>query len=443
MLLKRTELRRALGASAWLLGHRAVALATGLVGSVLVARYLGPADFGRLSFAIAFVALLGTVQHLGLVGLVTQALVREPEGRDEILGSVFALKLLGGLAIVLIAIPVGYMLADTRAEWFLISLVSFATLFEAGAIFRLYFEAEVQGRPVAIVMSAALLISLALRIAAIALAAPLWVFGVIFTAQVAMTSLGLWVGYNRRGHSVRRWRISAVRMRSLLSKSWPIMISSASAVVYLKIDQLMLGKMNGMAGVGTYAVAARISELTYALPTVLAGAIFPRLVQLHEQDRGRYDHRIRQSIDAMFWAGLCAAIGISLISGPFIALLFGAAYTGAGSILSIHIWACPAMFMGIIVQRWHMADNLQHLLIPRQVAGAAANVALNWLLIPSWGGIGAAIATVLSYTLAQYVLMFSHRRTRILGWWMTLAIFAPLSWLAAWRSENMGKAEAS
>jgi hypothetical protein len=54
-------LRKILGNMSWLFVDRAVRMGMGLFVGVWIARYLGPAKFGSLNFAVAFVALFGTV----------------------------------------------------------------------------------------------------------------------------------------------------------------------------------------------------------------------------------------------------------------------------------------------------------------------------------------------------------------------------------------------
>lgn len=91
--MKGQHVRRALGSSAWLLGERAVTLAVNFAVGVLLARYLGPSDFGVLSYALAFVALLATIPFLGFGGVVVQQLVHEPNSHNQILGAVIYTKL--------------------------------------------------------------------------------------------------------------------------------------------------------------------------------------------------------------------------------------------------------------------------------------------------------------------------------------------------------------
>ena len=80
-------LRRILGNMGWLMVDRMVRLGMGLFVTVWVARYLGPAQFGSLNFAFAFVSLFGTAATLGLDGIVVREVVHHAADTHEILGT--------------------------------------------------------------------------------------------------------------------------------------------------------------------------------------------------------------------------------------------------------------------------------------------------------------------------------------------------------------------
>jgi PST family polysaccharide transporter len=212
----------------------------------------------------------------------------------------------------------------------------------------------------------------------------------------------------------------------LLSKSWPLIISSAAAILYLKIDQFMLGQMLGMASVGTYAVAARLSEVWYFIPAAVAAAIFPRLVELKSSDPAQYERRIKDSLRYVLWLSLAIALPVSFAAPFIIVALYGDPFREAGLILAIHVWACPAVFMGMIIEKWFVTEDLLKFLIWRQLGAATLNIALNLLLIPLYGGVGAAVATVIAYSFAYYLSCFTSRKTTSAGQWMTEAIVWPL-----------------
>ena len=426
MTATKGHIRKALDSAGWLVVERVTVLLLNFLVGILVARYLAPEAYGTLSYAVALVGLLAALPYLGLAGTVVQQLVLERERQAEIMGTVMWSKAAAGLAALLLANLVAALAVQDGDTRLLVFLVSLSLLFDASSGIRLVFESRTDVRHLALATSFAGVAAAMARVAAVALHAHLWVFAAMVAIQSALTAFGYIVLYRRFIDKGLHFPFSKARAKLLFAKSWPLIVSSAAASIYLRIDQFMLGEMLGMASVGTYAVAARLSEVWYLLPTAIATAIFPRLVQLKESDPAKYEQRIRESLRYLFWLSLLIAVPVTFLATPLIVTLFGEPYREAGLILAIHVWACPAVFMGQIIEKWFVTEDLLKYLIGRQLMAAAVNVGLNLALIPRYGGAGAAVATVISYTLAYYVSCFTSKRTAQAGRWMTEAMFWPL-----------------
>ena len=89
--------RRVLANTAWLSGHQVLRLAVGLMVGILVARHLGPEQFGMYSFALALVAIASSISSLAADSVVTREIVTDPRSIHVVLGSQFALKTVGSL----------------------------------------------------------------------------------------------------------------------------------------------------------------------------------------------------------------------------------------------------------------------------------------------------------------------------------------------------------
>jgi PST family polysaccharide transporter len=415
-----------MSASGWLILERCVVLLSALLVGILLARHLGPDAFGSLSYAIAFVALLSVIPYLGLASVVVQELVHEPSGGAETMGTVFWAKLAAAVGAMVLGNLLASAVVDGATERMLILLISISMIFDASSATRLLFEARTQLRGVALVSSAANVVGAVLRVIALWADAPLWVFGALVTVQSAVLASGYGWLYRRQGGEGLRLPFRWSRAKQLLARSWPLIIASSAAMVYLKIDQFMIGQMRDMHDVGTYAVAARFSEVWYFIPTAVATAIFPRLLELRSTDQEKYLRRLQETIRYLFWSGLLVAIVVSLGAPALILVLFGTSYADAGTILAIHVWACPAVFMGMAVEKWLVAEDLLKFLVWRQLLAACVNVGLNLALIPKFGGTGAAVATVTSYVLAYYLSCFTDRRTIPAARWMTEAMLWPI-----------------
>ena len=420
------HLLRIIQNAGWLLGERGVIMLTGMLVGVWLARYLGPTDFGIYSYALSLVALFGFLPVFGLQGIVTRELVTAPEDREEILGTVFVLRLVGAaLGVVAITTFVLLYPGDLTTR-LMIAIIAFGLPFDAFSIVDLWFQSRNENKYSVLVRSAALLLAMSIKIALILMSAPLVAFALAEVVQHVLRASGFILAYRWTGHYVRRWRQNWTLAARLLRQSWPIVLSSAGALLYLKIDQVMIGEMVGAREVGIYAVAARLSEVWYVIPMAVGTAIFPAIVRSSRLQDPLYHDRLQRAYVTMAWLAFAIALTVTLVSDQVIQLMFGSEYAGASRILAVHIWTCPAVFMGAVFTRWLIAEDLLIFALTRHGLGAIVNITLNLFLIPAYGGLGAAIATLVSYSAAHYLACYTDARTRIAGQMMTRALLSPV-----------------
>jgi polysaccharide transporter, PST family len=201
------------------------------------------------------------------------------------------------------------------------------------------------------------------------------------------------------------------RAKELLRDCWPFLLSGFAITIYMKIDMVMLGEMTGSREAGVYAVALRLSEPWYLIPVAIVGSAFPNLLKAR-QNQQAYAVQLGKVFRALAATAYAIAIPITLLSEVLIDLLFGGSYAGAGPVLAVHIWACHAVFLGVAYNSWVTAENLGVHTLVATAAGAALNIALNWVLIPLAGALGAAIATVIAYWFVVFVVPLASSRTR-------------------------------
>lgn len=410
----------------WLMAERVATMVVGLGTTVWMARYLGPAQFGLLSYALSLVALFGFLTYLGLDGIVTRELVRTPEQREEILGTTLALRF-GGAVTVAVGIFLFVLLrSGSEGSTWLMAVIAAGAVFDTLDAVDFWFQSRTRSRVSVVVRSVAFFTGAAVKVGLIVAGAPLLAFAVAQAGQQGLKAIGFAVAYRRDAGRLSRLRFSAARAKEMLRQSWPLILSSAGALVYLKIDQVMLAEMRGTAEVGVYSVAARVSEVWYFIPLTIATSVFPGLVRSRETDAEGYRRRLQHAYNVVVWLALGVAIVVTLLARPVVDLLYGDEYRGAAGVLAIHVWTCPAIFMGAILSRWLVAEGLLIFSLTRHGLGAVVNVALNFALIPRYGGEGAAVATLVSYTISAWLACYTDRRTLPAARMMTRALTSPV-----------------
>jgi O-antigen/teichoic acid export membrane protein len=207
-------------------------------------------------------------------------------------------------------------------------------------------------------------------------------------------------------------RFSWPLTRKLISNGFPLMLAGLSIALYMRTDQIMLGVMLNEQAVGIYAAAARISELWYFVPMAIAASTLPTLVEHQQNNPQAFRHLFKLLFRLMWGLSLAAIIFIYLFGDILITLLFGAAYHQSAAILVIHIWAGIFVALGVMRSNWLVAENLQSYGALFTIGGCVANIIGNWFLIPLFGIVGAAWATVISYAIAVFFIPLMFKKTR-------------------------------
>ncbi|MCB0097667.1 MAG: oligosaccharide flippase family protein [Caldilineaceae bacterium] len=217
-----------------------------------------------------------------------------------------------------------------------------------------------------------------------------------------MNALALMTVFYWQKDSILRWRFQWDIARRMLRECVPLLLSAISIVLYMKVDQVMLRQMVTDEAAGLYAVAVRISESWYFFPTVIMSSFFPVLSTTIRQDPAAYYARTYMLMRFMVALSVCVAIPMTFFSEPIITLVFGMQYRDAGPILAVHIWSGLSVAMGITTSPWIFHYGYTKIALYRTLVGLFVNLLLNLLLIPSLAGLGAAIATTVSYACATF-----------------------------------------
>ncbi|MDO8828425.1 flippase [Methylophaga sp.] len=415
----------------WILADKLLMMGITFLVMVFVARYLGPEQYGLLAYAITLASILSVAGHMGLSGLVIREVVKKPESEAITLGTAFVLKL-AGVIVGYIALLVYALLYEgtSGTAFYLILIAGSMILFKPFDVIEFRFHAYVQAKYVSLARLISLCISSAVNVAFVIAGASLVFFAFANVLQAILGAFFLVViFYYQSRQSIGQWRFNGQRARELFSQGWIVYLGTFFAIIYMKIDQIMLRWLSSMDELGQYAVAAQLSEAWYFLPAAIVTTVFPKLIKLRQQNEQVFNQRLQQLFDLLFILAFIVAIIMTFFAEWFVVLFFGVEFAAAASILIVHIWAALFVFMRAAFSKWILIENVLIFSLITQGLGAVVNVFLNLLLIPEYGGMGAAYATVISYITASYFSLLIYAKTRKIFWMMTLAIVSPVRYL--------------
>jgi PST family polysaccharide transporter len=381
--------------SAWLMADRVVRLGLGLIVWVWLARHFGPATFGVWNYAIAFAAMFSALGLMGMEGVVVRELLRDGVDTGAILGTTLGLRVSAAmLAAIAAVLTVHWLRAGEWLPVLLVALNAAVFVLQTAQVLDLHFQARMHSRPSVVAMNIAFLVTTVGRLALLAWDAPIEWFGVSLVVEAALAAALLWRAYRSDASAGTVWRFDRGIARRLLSETWPLLLSGLAVMAYMRLDQVMLAALAGDEAVGQFSAALRIAEVWYFIPMAIMTAAFPALMQKKTEGGQAYERYVQSLYDGMAWLGIIVAVVTSLIAPWLVSMLYGPAFSQTASILSIQIWAGVAVAMSFVHAKWLLAEGLQRYALVYTLVGAFVNVALNIVLIPRMGAIGAAWATL-------------------------------------------------
>jgi O-antigen/teichoic acid export membrane protein len=397
----------------WLILDKIFRTSLGIFISVSIARYLGPEEFGKLNFSTALIGVFGAISGLGVEGILVRDFIKAPHNKYETIGSASVLLLISGiLSYFLINILIYYLREDSQIIQLLIAIMGTTLMLKVSDVALYWFESQVQSKYLVLFQNIVFIVFSIIKIVLIYNKTTLTIFAWVNLVEAIFTALIIGLVMEMKGLKIKKYKFSFIRTKSILKESWPLLLSSMSIMIYMKTDQLILGRMMGDKFVGIYSAAVRVSEGWYFIPIAIIASIFPTIIKTKNRDRKLYLKYTQQLFDLMVWISLGASILITILSQKIILLLYGESYISSSYVLMIHIWASAFVFFGVVTSKWLLAENLQYIQLQRTIIGAFLNILFNILFIPFFGLIGSAIATFISQFVVGFLLDYFHIKTR-------------------------------
>ena len=417
---------RALKNVNWLLLEKVISMPLTLLISLVVARYLGPDSFGEYNYILAIVALVAPLSVLGLSGLVSRELINFPDRESTIMGTALTGRFVGVILSAITHIFIAFCSESANPYW--IVVIALAQLVSFCSVIDFWLQAKLQAKMSVIVRVSVLLLVSVGKLTIVWKDLGLSALVYLYALEFLLQAIGYVAAYVLRGGTLRL-NYDVTYFRSMFAQSKWLIFSGVAAVVYLKIDIVMLKHLVSESEVGIYSVASRLSEIWYFIPTIVVTSFFPSLLESRKRSQDLYFKQMQKLNDFLLLLSLAIVIAVLLIAQPLIDLLYGQAYSAATPILQIHIFAGTFIFMRALLSKWLIMEHLLKYSLVTQGGGAVFNILLNFMLIPVYQGVGAAYATLISYAVASYFALFLSKETRPMAKIMTRSIFFPLRWL--------------
>jgi O-antigen/teichoic acid export membrane protein len=401
--------------SAWLLSDFFLRMVVGVFVIFYVARYLGPEQFGSFSYLLAITTLMIAISRLGMEALLVRELIRRPADIDLLMGTAFWMMTIAGLASYLVLVGISLALFGMDKEVVYFITISLGSIFTSFNVIEFYLQSQVKAKYVTLCRSIVLIIMSISKLALIAYSADIFWFFVTAMLDFLLLSFVFLLYF----HIVEKQKtflknFSMEVAKKLLKSAWPLVLVTIALQAYMRTDQIMIKNMLGLYEVGIYSAAIRISEAWIIMMGAIAVSLLPAIIKLKEGCKEIYEYRMIQLYRLVLWLSVIAALILSYQGEYLIALIYGDEYYDASLVIGLLMWGGVLSSMGAVSSRYYNVEGMENKFAARTIFSALLNILLNYMLIPLYGIQGAAIATLISAFVANYLLDFFDKDLRAL-----------------------------
>jgi O-antigen/teichoic acid export membrane protein len=402
---------RYLKSAFWLSSAKIASVLVSLAATFYIARTLGPQNFGELSYAQSIIGIVAVTS--ALTAALYRDVVRTKENEPVLLGTAWTLSFGSAFLTSLLALGFVYLTPHDDLAMWVIGILCLAQFFSPFYSITNVFYAKTETRLLSIInFSIHVLISF-LKVWAMVVGHGVLILAVIMVLEQAVTALAYVLLYVRTHHgSIAAWRFDATYARRLMIDSLPLAIIAASGIISGRIDQVFLKQYLDTTAVGLYSVAVQLSEMWQFLPGILLTAVFPAIMNVTISPIAYRNRMLALGTTLLGYGVLLSCI--LTYGAPFIVTtLYGVHFTDSSALLAIYSWSITGMVLGFLMSYILLSKNMRRVQLISGVVPMLVNVVLNSILIPRAGAQGAALATVISYSLMP-LIPFAYKEVRAL-----------------------------
>ena len=386
-------------------------LSIGFVVFALIARSLGPENFGKLNIIFALIGSILFLHHFGVNELLSKDLTIYPRHVDTLLTSALSLRFTGAcVAYFLLQIFGFFYLDDIMLSAFLLvaSLSIFFYIFDS---IQSFFISRGLGRKIAKYKFLSFIIVSSIRLILIYYDADYYWYFFPFILEPFFLAMFLALGI-RNENIILKFELSKKHYQRYIYRGMPIAISVLVVSLSLRLDQMIIANYLSFSDVGVYGAAVRFIEAWYIIPSVVCMSLMPVLIKLRIHSHTIYNTSISLLILILTLSYVILAAGALVFLDDIVFIVLGDEYEASLDIIFVLGIGGLIVTHGTIFSTWQVIEKKQKYRLYCQLFGLVANGLISVVLVKSHGTLGVAVGTISGFAIANYVMPLIFQQTR-------------------------------
>lgn len=378
---------------------------------VIITRHFSAEDVGSLMYCFALASIFIFLNQLGLDSLLQKKFTETTSDGLSILTESFVLRLISAVLCIVLINGIGYFLIEEQYLPVLF-VTSLYHLYLPFTSFEWFFQAQGRADLAAIALISGHIFSFIYRVYVVFFHNDLLLLSIGYLIEFMIPAF-MYVFLVKNNRLSSQLKLSRKEMYVLLKESFPLMISSAVIIMYMKVDQILLGAISSEAEVAFYVAGTRLSEAWYFLGLTILAVYYPKAAGLKEKYGFNAFLIAYAKIVRLVILGSILLIAITFaLSDVIVEFLYGHSYGKSALVLNTTILCVPFVYLGTAITMVSLELNNHIGNLHRAALGLLASVVLNLLLIKPFGALGAAFASLGAQVVTGFLGIFVFRNSR-------------------------------
>ena len=389
--------------AAWIIGCRLVQVVFALVINLLTARYLGPSNYGLISYAASIVNFVVPIMTLGINNVFVNEVLKNPEEEGKTLGTSVVLTFISAICCIIGATAFAAVANPGEVETILIcALYALLLIPQSFEMVQYWFQAKLLSKYTSISILFAYIVVSAYKIFLLVTGKNVYWFVVSHAFDYSIIAVSLFIVYFKKGG--QRLSFSLKKANELFSQGKHYILAGIMGSVLAQTDRIMIKMMGEASDVGFYSAAYSICGLSTFVFSAIIDSMRPLILEQKKTGHKDYEKNVVRLYSIIIYLSLAQSVVLTIFAKYFILIFYGSAYMESIKTLKIISWYTTFSYMGAVRNVWILAEEKQKYLWIINFSGMILNVAVNWLLIPIWGINGAAFATLLTQLFSNVIM---------------------------------------
>lgn len=400
--------------ASWIIGSKLLKAIISFIIGVFTVRYLGPSNYGIINYVSAIVAFVMPIMQLGFPSILVNEIVNHPDEEGKILGTSLVLSIIASIFSVISVIMFAMTANAGKTETIVVcSLYSLILIFQASEMTRYWFQAKLLSKYSEISSLIAYgLVSIYKVYLLVSNKSLVW-FAMTHVIEAIIISVLLLFLYSK--FSNQKLSFSLSLGKAMFSKSKYYIISGLMLIIFTQTDKIMLNFLMGDIATGYYSCALTCVNTSGFVFAAIIDSARPSVFEARRYSEELFEKRLSMLFSLVIWLSLVQSIFMTVFANLIISILYGQSYMPAVGVLQIAVWYVTFSNIGSVESIWVVSESKQNYLPWINLFGAILNILVNFSLIPVWGAIGAAFASVVTQLFSKFFLFFIIKPMRPIG----------------------------